>query len=157
MKKILGTILGPRLRAARRAKALTAIACAKEVGVSQPAWNMWEMGVRLPKIELLTEICDLLQISPNHLLGYDDPPSALSAPPREPKPSISTGDGSPVVNGVTAGRDVIVTVGAKPARRRRKAPVKSDLKKNRPLSARDPGAPGDPGAGAYNPLTAVIQ
>ena len=87
---------------------MTSIACAREVGVSQPAWIMWENGVRLPKIELLAEVCDLLQITPNYLLGYDDPPSAPSAPPRETKPSISTGDGSPVVNGGVNGSGNIV-------------------------------------------------
>ena len=94
MKNFLGQTLGPRLRAARRAKALTSVVCAKAVGVSQPAWNMWEMGVRLPKIELLAEICDLLGTTPNVLLGFEAPPApapfALSAPPRETK--IRTGD-----------------------------------------------------------------
>ena len=99
MKNFLGQTLGPRLRAARRAKALTSVVCAKAVGVSQPAWNMWEMGVRLPKIELLAEICDLLGTTPNVLLGFEAPPapasSALSAPPS----GIKTGDNSPVVIG----------------------------------------------------------
>ena len=83
MKNFLGTILGPRLREARKAKALTSVVCAKAVGVSQPAWNMWEMGVRLPKIELLTEVCDLLEVTPNHLLGYDTPTLRDSASSRE--------------------------------------------------------------------------
>lgn len=90
MKNFLGQTLGPRLRAARRAKALTSVVCAKAVGVSQPAWNMWEMGVRLPKIELLAEICDLLGTTPNVLLGFEAPPLRDSAPPRETK--IRTGD-----------------------------------------------------------------
>ena len=83
MKNFLGTILGPRLREARKAKALTSTVCAKAVGVSQPAWNMWEMGVRLPKIELLSEICVLLEVTPNHLLGFDTPSLRASASPRE--------------------------------------------------------------------------
>ena len=98
MKNFLSDILGPRLREARKAKALTSIVCAKAVGVSQPAWNMWDMGVRLPKIELLAEICDLLEVTPNHLLGFDATPT--SAPPREIKAgAIKTGDNSPVVLG----------------------------------------------------------
>ena len=110
MKNFLGQTLGPRLRAARRAKALTSVVCAKAVGVSQPAWNMWEMGVRLPKIELLAEICDLLGTTPNVLLGFEAPPapapSALSAPPRET--NITTGDNSTVVSGGVNGSGNIV-------------------------------------------------
>lgn len=44
---------------------------------------MWEMGVRLPKIELLSEICVLLEVTPNHLLGFDTPSLRSSASPRE--------------------------------------------------------------------------
>ena len=77
------------MREARKAKALTSIVCAKAVGVSQPAWNMWEMGVRLPKIELLTEVCDLLGVTPNHLLGYD-----TSAPSSG---DITHGTNSPII------------------------------------------------------------
>lgn len=99
MKNFLGQTLGPRLRAARRAKALTSVVCAKAVGVSQPAWNMWEMGVRLPKIELLMEICDLLETTPNDLLGFEPPPaSAPSAPPRETN-NVSASDNAQVAIG----------------------------------------------------------
>jgi len=91
MKNFLGSVLGPRLREARKAKALTSIVCAKAVGVSQPAWNMWEMGVRLPKIELLTEVCDLLEVTPNHLLGYD------TATLRDSAGDITHGANSPII------------------------------------------------------------
>ena len=94
MKNFLGSILGPRLREARKAKALTSIVCAKAVGVSQPAWNMWEMGVRLPKIELLTEVCDLLGVTPNHLLGYDTATSQASAPTAG---DVTHGANSPII------------------------------------------------------------
>lgn len=58
------------------------------------------MGVRLPKIELLTEVCDLLEVTPNHLLGYDTPTLRASGPPREIKTgAIKTGDNSPVIFG----------------------------------------------------------
>lgn len=52
---------------------------------------MWEVGKRLPKIELLVAICDLLDTTPNVLLGFDSPPSAA--------PSIKTGDNSTVAIG----------------------------------------------------------
>ena len=97
--------MGPRLREARKAKALTSVVCAKAVGVSQPAWNMWEMGVRLPKIELLTEVCDLLEVTPNHLLGYDTPTLRDSASPRE----IHTGDNSPVAIGSNITQNTTIT------------------------------------------------
>ena len=117
MKKILAEILAPRLRAARKAKALTSIVCAKAVGVSQPAWNMWEMGVRLPKIELLTEICDLLQVTPNDLLGYsEDKLSEASDNLRGNAPTIQNSSVGVVVNGANTGT---ITVSA---HKRRKAP-----------------------------------
>ena len=81
MENFLAEVLGPNLRAARKAAGLTSTVCAKKVGVSQPAWNMWEMGVRLPKIELLVSICNLLHTTPNVLLGFE--PLRVSAPPRE--------------------------------------------------------------------------
>ena len=84
--------LGPGIRAARKAKGLTATVCAKFVNVSQPAWNMWEVGKRLPKIELLVAICDLLDTTPNALLGFEPPPTSTV-------PSIKTGDNSPVAIG----------------------------------------------------------
>lgn len=95
MENFLAEILGPNLRAARKAAGLTSTVCAQKVGVSQPAWNMWEMGVRLPKIELLVSICSLLHTTPNELLGFA--PLRASAPPRE----INAGANSPVavVNG----------------------------------------------------------
>lgn len=94
-EKELAETLGPRIRAARKAKGLTATVCAKLVNVSQPAWNMWEVGKRLPKIELLVAICDLLDTTPNALLGFEPPPLRDSAPPRE----ITTGDNAQVAIG----------------------------------------------------------
>ena len=117
MKKILDEILAPRLRAARKAKALTSIVCAKAVGVSQPAWNMWEMGVRLPKIELLTEICDLLQVTPNDLLGYSEDKLFLAKNNlRGNAPTIQNSSVGVVVNGANTGT---ITVSA---HKRRKTP-----------------------------------
>ena len=101
----LAEILGAQIRAARKAKGLASTVCAKYVKVSQPAWNMWEMGKRLPKIELLVEICDLLGSTPNDLLGYVPPDLRASASLREIKSAapkigaIKTGDASPVIIG----------------------------------------------------------
>ena len=104
-EKELAETLGPRIRAARKAKGLTSVVCAKFVDVSQPAWNMWEVGKRLPKIELLVAICDLLDTTPNVLLGFEPPPSV---------PSIKTGDNSPVA----IGNNITQTVTAPKKRRR---------------------------------------
>lgn len=134
------------LRSIRANSGKGQIAFAHELGLVQPVYARYENGAREPTLNELIRIANVLHVTPNQLLGFDDPLSALSAPPRETKPSISTGDNSPVVNGVTAGRDVIVNAPnqapARPARRRRKASAKSDQKKMAPLSARDPGAPG---------------
>lgn len=60
---------GQTLKAKRKALGLTTTLCAAKVSVSQPAWNQWELGLREPKFEKLREICRLLGVSSDELLG----------------------------------------------------------------------------------------
>ena len=51
------------IREKREKKGLSQSALARRVGVSQPAINQIESGVRTPSLALLMKICDALEIS----------------------------------------------------------------------------------------------
>lgn len=68
----MSTLFGENLRNVRKAKGLSTIECAKQFGLSQPAWNFYELGLREPKLELLTKICQFFDISSDVLLGLSD-------------------------------------------------------------------------------------
>ena len=68
----MSDLFGKNLREARKAKGLTTTECAKHFGISQPAWNFYELGTREPKLDLLIQICRFLEVNPNILLGIDD-------------------------------------------------------------------------------------
>ena len=74
---------------------MTTTACAAALGITQPAWNQWELGVREPKLEMLTKIAKLLDVPSDWLLGLRD-----SAPLRET--NIRTGAGAAVAIGANA-------------------------------------------------------
>ena len=56
------------LKERRQALGLTTTQCAERVGVTQPAWNQWELGLREPKFERLRDICRVLGVSSDSLL-----------------------------------------------------------------------------------------
>jgi len=63
--------IGERIKAARTAKNLTQSEFAKLVGVkSGSVVSSWEMGVAKPDCERVSVICNVLDISPNNLLGF---------------------------------------------------------------------------------------
>lgn len=51
---------------------MTTTACAAALGITQPAWNQWELGVREPKLDMLSKIARLLDVKVDWLLGLDD-------------------------------------------------------------------------------------
>ena len=55
---------------------MTTTACAAALGVTQPAWNQWELGVREPKLEMLSKIAKLLDVKVDWLLGLERDTSA---------------------------------------------------------------------------------
>ena len=85
---------------------MTTTACAAALGITQPAWNQWELGVREPKLEMLTKIAKLLDIPSDWLLGLRD-----SAPLRET--NIRTGAGAAVAIGANARATVRGTFAAR--------------------------------------------
>lgn len=45
---------------------------ANKIGTTQATINRWIKGVNEPDLNTLLEICLLLDITPNEILGYDD-------------------------------------------------------------------------------------
>lgn len=67
-----------RLREQRKKLGMTTTQCAAELGITQPAYNQWELGVREPKFLMLKQLCALLNISADELLGIDRGTSAAN-------------------------------------------------------------------------------
>lgn len=65
----MSELFGRNLREARKEKGLTTTDCAKHFGISQPAWNFYELGTREPKLDLLMQICKFLEVESDTLLG----------------------------------------------------------------------------------------
>ena len=82
----MSKLFGENLKKARLERGLTTTACAKLLEISQPAWNFYELGSREPKLDALVRICEILNTTPNKLLG-----SAFSSdePFNIPKPHDS--------------------------------------------------------------------
>ena len=68
----MSELFGKNLREARKSKGLTTTDCANHFGISQPAWNFYELGTREPKLDLLIQICKYLEVDSNILLGLRD-------------------------------------------------------------------------------------
>lgn len=86
---------GDRLRSRRKECEMTTTACAAALGVTQPAWNQWELGIREPKLDMLIKVAKLLDCSADLLLG-------LRTPPRPVR-----------VTAIDAGDHAVVTIGDK--------------------------------------------
>lgn len=68
----MSKLFGENLRNVRKAKGLSTIECARQFGLSQPAWNFYELGSREPKLDLLTKICQFFDVPADVLLGLSD-------------------------------------------------------------------------------------
>ena len=68
----MSKLFGENLRNVRKAKGLSTIECAKQFGLSQPAWNFYELGSREPKLDLLVKICQFFNVPADVLLGLSD-------------------------------------------------------------------------------------
>ena len=58
---------------------MTTTACAAALGITQPAWNQWELGVREPKLDMLSKIAKLLDVKVDWLLGLDERGTSVNA------------------------------------------------------------------------------
>lgn len=60
-----------RLKEARLARSLTQAELAERLGVSRPLVSQWESGETTPGLGHLRELCLLLRVTADHLLGMD--------------------------------------------------------------------------------------
>ena len=63
---------GKRLKAARKTKGMTQTDLGKVVNVTKGTVSSWETGVRLPNINTLVQLADLLSCTTDYLLGRAD-------------------------------------------------------------------------------------
>ena len=87
---------GETLKALRKQLGKTTTQCAADIGVTQPAWNQWELGVREPKFDKLRDMCRLLNCSSDELLGLSEAKKSVKVDQR------GNGNISQIGNGNTA-------------------------------------------------------
>jgi len=69
-----------RLKELREAAKLTQRETANAIGCGQSAYSRYEIGERLPPVELLTVMADFFQVSTDFLLGRDEGDSLVLTP-----------------------------------------------------------------------------
>ena len=62
------------LSAFRKAKGLSQEEFAEKLGVSRQAISKWENGLTSPEMANIGKICEILEVTPNALLGYEEKP-----------------------------------------------------------------------------------
>lgn len=70
-------MLGSRLREARKNKGLTQAELAKLLGKTPSVITNWENGTNRPDADLIGDICSILSITPNWLLGWKSQDSEI--------------------------------------------------------------------------------
>ena len=88
---------------------MTLVQCANALGITNPALSQWEQGKREPKYAMLFALCNLLNTTPNDLIGFS--PSSLGAP--APPHEVKAGANSAVAIGSNA--QASVSLGDAPA------------------------------------------
>lgn len=63
-----------KLRELRESRGYTQTDIARRLGITQQAYAYYEIGRRLPNIQLLCELADLYGVSLDYLFGRDDKP-----------------------------------------------------------------------------------
>ena len=62
-------MIGKRIKAARLAKGLTQVQLADKLNVTQKYLSRWETGERVPALESIKILCEVLEISADYLIG----------------------------------------------------------------------------------------
>ena len=65
-------MLSKRLRSLRLKRKFTQQNMANQLSVSLNAYQKYEQGERLPPLETLVKICDILQVPTDYLLGREE-------------------------------------------------------------------------------------
>lgn len=63
---------GNKLKAVRKAKKMTQVEFAKSLGVSSSIIAAYEQGKNFPSVSVLIDICNILGVSSDYLLGLSD-------------------------------------------------------------------------------------
>ncbi|MCL2083894.1 MAG: helix-turn-helix domain-containing protein [Oscillospiraceae bacterium] len=74
----MGYEIGPRLRKYREAQKLNQKEFAKRIGVSNSRVSNWEQGHNRPDVDILADICAVLNVSPSELLDIRLSPDDLN-------------------------------------------------------------------------------
>lgn len=61
-----------RLRALRERRGMTQWDVAKQLGINQSTYAVWELGKKLPTLERLADLCKVLNVRVEHLLTPED-------------------------------------------------------------------------------------
>lgn len=64
--------IGEIIKTERKIKKLTQEQLAKKIGITQDSISLWETNKRIPDTIYIIELCKILNISADYLLGLDD-------------------------------------------------------------------------------------
>ncbi len=64
--------VGNNIKIARKAKGLTQSQVAKEMFMTQQQYSRFENGVFELNYEQILKLCELLEVTPNYIFGYED-------------------------------------------------------------------------------------
>jgi len=65
-------LIASQLKKARQASELSAADVSRRIPAGRAVVFKWESGVRTPKLLSLMKLCDIYQVTPNYLLGWDN-------------------------------------------------------------------------------------
>ncbi len=60
------------LSSMRKAKGMSQEELAEKLGVSRQAISKWENGISSPEMAQLTKLCEIFEVTPNEILGYEN-------------------------------------------------------------------------------------
>ena len=99
---------GEKLSAARKAKGFSQEELAAKIEVSRQAVSKWENGTAQPETANIIKLCEVLEVSPNELFGYEP---QRESPPEDKKIIISSK--SLAIFGITILLIILVFYGCK--------------------------------------------
>lgn len=74
---------GEKLSSARKAKGFSQEGLAAKIDVSRQAVSKWENGTAQPETANILKLCEVLEISPNELFGYEEKFSVSAGPKKQ--------------------------------------------------------------------------
>jgi len=72
-------IIGKNIKKHREELGLTQKQLAEQLGISNARLSNWEIGINRPDVEMLANLCRILNVSANTLLALEQPTRELSA------------------------------------------------------------------------------